>query len=122
MKSLPIILLTLLSIFTISCASLQPVDPSDTRKITLSSPAVGHDLLRRITLPAGTYRPASTDANGTYFSAPSSLIVQGIGSWMGTGGIYLPKDPKKQPTFYVTDHSGSSSGGFDKPLKYRLSK
>jgi hypothetical protein len=108
-----------LSFLLSGCGSLQPIDPADTRTLVLEEPAVGHDLISRVTLPAGVYKAASYAETGTYFSAPSPLRVQSVGSLEASGGIFLPNDlTKEQVTFYAYTSKGRITGTFDAPLRY----
>ncbi len=119
------------------CASFRPV-AAGTPVITLATAEERAIRLgARVTLPAGDYVPDFASDDGTYYLAPSSVMVRSLGiNAPMRGGLFVPdpaKKARKQAAWVQHAPSlitGGALGGspamefytLDEPIKYTVKK
>lgn len=135
MNPFRIIGLILSCAFLIGCKSVSPVW-DDTTSIVLKRPQHRSIMMGSVDFPAGVYAPDFQTDKGTYYLAPTKLVVSGLGMRRPKrGGLFVPFDKSNGKQGMWLDQEEGSGGliiagatsttrlwKFDEPILFETQK
>jgi hypothetical protein len=102
------------------CASVQPI-PENTPSIVIKKPEHrSFGLGRSFDFPAGVYVPDFKTEEGTYYLAPTKLVVNALGIHRPRrGGLFIPNPDQKitKTTITTFDRNGEKKTGTSVDLR-----
>jgi hypothetical protein len=110
-----------LVLFLAACSTYKEGSSADSRRLILDKPVTIKFPLQNVTIPAGTYTPEGSDDEGTFYKAPTDVI---LGQHMVPGGIFVPGKPGVREYVYydarMYDMGRRTPALPDEPLHYTL--